>query len=201
MTKGTSSYDGLAVGLYGEHELIQVTSATDFFTLTGASTTGAGTLLTIQNSDETPAVNGLRVYDYGRTRIIRTDDVSHGSAFKNALDVKYDLNYAAGASQVYAATFILDVSGGSASGGRMAVLQLQSYGNTSSTGETNVASWMLFTDLGGDTQEMGVFVHVQGIAADDGGCFVTISDPACSRGLVIYIENVRYYIQVASAST
>lgn len=201
MPSGTSTYDGLAVGLYGEHELTQVTSSNDFFTLTGASTTGTGTLLTIQSSDGTPAVNGLRVYDYGRTRIIRTDAVNHGSTFNNALDVKYDIDYAMGAQQVYAASFILDISGGSNSGGRISVLQLQSYGNSSCTGETAVASWMLFTDLGGDTAEMGVFAHIQGVAADDGGCFVTISDPACSRGLVLYVDNVRYYIQVASAST
>lgn len=200
MTTGTGTYDGLAVPLSGESEITQVTAATDLLTLTGVS--GAtGTLLTIQDSGKAPATNGLRVYDYGRTRIIRTDAAAHGGTFNNALDVKYTVSYAMGAQQVYAGTFILDVSAGSNSGGRTAVLQLQCYGNTSCTGETAASSWLLLTDLSSDDAEMGVFAHIQGIAADDGGCFVTLSDPACSKGLVLYIDNVRYYIQVSSAST
>ncbi len=194
MPKGTSSYDGLAVSLYGEHELKQVTSATDFFTLTGASTTGTGTLLTIQNSDETPAVNGLRVYDYGRTRIIRTDDVSHGGTYNNALDVKVDLNYAAGAQQYYAGTFILDTAGGSTSGGRGAVITLQWYGD-SAVGNGMAYSFIHFADLG--STEVGSIFTILGNTT----MFETISDPACSRGLIIYVDNEKFWIQVASAST
>ncbi|KKK95906.1 hypothetical protein LCGC14_2668090, partial [marine sediment metagenome] len=38
-------------------------------------------------------------------------------------------------------------------------------------------------------------------AIDGGGCVETISDPTTTRGIVIYIEANKYWIQVCSAST
>jgi hypothetical protein len=200
MARGTSSYNGLAVGLYGEHQLTQVDSAIDCFTITGASTAGVGTLLTIENSAGTPAVNGVRVYDYGRTRIIRTDDSAHGSAFKNALDVKYDVNVATGASQIYAASIILDIAGGSQAGGRQAVLQLQHYGNSGS--HSGISScWLLLTDLSAaETSEMGCFVHFQGQTIAAGNMLRPISNPDSGFGLVMYWDNTMYFIMVADNS-
>ena len=138
MTTGTSSWNGLGMGVFGEYELTQINSAVDCLTITGASTTGTGALFVIQNSDANAAVNGLRVYDYGRTRIIRTDDVNHGGTFKNALDVKFDHNTTADASsQLYAASFILDISGGTTPGGKVSFIQLQSYGGEQMAGGTS----------------------------------------------------------------
>jgi len=197
MATGTSSWNGLGMGLYGEYELTQVDAANDLLTLTGVAS-AAGTLLTIQSSAKAPDVNGLRVYDYGRTRIIRTDASSTGGAFKNALDVKYDVDYAMGAVQVYAASIILDMSGGSAGSGRQAVLQLQYYGNAGPTAEAT--SWLYFNDLSGDTAENPTFLHLGGTVADDGGCFVTFSAATSTHALRIYVENVVYYIMVADSS-
>lgn len=199
MTTGSNTYRGLAVPLQGQSEIKQLDSSIDLFTLTGASTTGDGVLFTIQNSAGTPAVNGLRIYDYGRTRIIRTDASAHGGAFKNALDVKYDVDYAMGAVQAYAATFILDMSGGSAASGRQAVLNLQYTGNDNPTAEAT--SWMYFNDLSGDSAENPSFLHIGGIAADDGGCFVTCTAAEADHALRIYIENVVYYIMLSNATT
>jgi hypothetical protein len=188
------------MGLSGEYELTQIDSTIDCFTITGASTTGTGTLFTIQNSGAAPATNGLRVYDYGRTRIIRTDDVAHGGAFKNALDVKYDVNVATGASQIYAATIILDTAGGSQAGGRQAVLQLQNYGDTNCHAG-NQASWLLCTDLGaGETVELVTFVHFQGHTIAEGNLLQGISDPTITHGLVMYWDNTKMFIAVCDAS-
>ncbi|KKN62886.1 hypothetical protein LCGC14_0507390 [marine sediment metagenome] len=196
MATGTSTYDGLGMGLQGEYELTQQVSATDCFTITGAATDGAGTLLTIQNSAKAPAVNGFRIFDYGRTRLIRTDDAAHGGAFKNALDVKYDLNVAAGASQIYAATFILDTAGGTWSGGRFSVIQLQSYGD-SGVSAGNAASWIHLNDLG--TTEVKTFLHVLGSTIDT-GIMESITDASTTHGLVMYWQNTKYYILVSSSS-
>lgn len=200
MTTGTNSFEGRAVPLRGESEIKGITAATDLFTLTGAASQ-TGTLFTVQASTADPAVYGLRVYPYGRTRIIRTDAVSSGGAFKNALDVKYDVDYAMGAVQAYAATLILDTSGGSAASGRTAVLNLQYSGDITGAASPAATSYIYINDLSSDDAEMPAFVHFGGITADDGGCFDTISDPATSRGLVVYVNNEKFWIQCSSAST
>ena len=52
MATGSSTYDGLAMGLFGEWELTQQIAATDFLTLTGASSQ-AGDFLVLRNSSGT----------------------------------------------------------------------------------------------------------------------------------------------------
>lgn len=201
MATGTSTFMGLGMGLQGEYELTQQVDATDCFTITGASTSGAGTLFTIQSSDKAPGTNGLRVWDYGRTRIFRTDATSHGGAYKNALDVKYDIDYAMGAVQAYAATFILDIADGSVGSGRSAVLALQSYGNT--TTHVGVeSSWFYLNDLGAtETTEMGSFINFGGQTISSTNMLQGLSSPSASHGLVIYWENTKYWILVSSVST
>jgi hypothetical protein len=201
MARGTSTYDGVGMGLFGEYQLTQQDSTVDCFTITGASTAGTGILFVIENSAGTPAVNGMRVYDYGRTRIIRTDDSAHGSGFKNALDVKYDVNVATGASQIYAASIILDIAGGSQAGGRQAVLQLQHYGDTNSH-IGNQSCWLLLTDLSAaETSEMATFIHVQGQTIAAGNMLEGISDPTITHGLVMYWDNTKMWLAVCDAST
>jgi len=201
MTTGTSSWKGLGMGLQGEHEITQLDSSIDMLTLSGASTSGTGLLFVIQNSAKTPAVNGLRVYDYGRTRIIRTDDATHGSTYNNALDVKYDINYAMGGQQVYAATFILDIADGSAAGGRQSVIQLQSYGNSTSHSGM-ISSWIVCTDLSAaETSETGTFVHFQGQTIGSGNMMEGLSSPGVTHGLVMYWDNTKYWIMVTNVST
>jgi len=200
MTTGTSTWNGLGMGLFGEYELTQIQSAVDCLTITGASTTGTGTLFTVQNSDAAPATNGFRIYDYGRTRLIRTDAVAHGGAYKNALDVKYDLDYAAGAVQVYAATFILDVSGGSATSGRQAVVAMQSYGNAQMHSGPE-SSWFYLNDVASaETSEVGSFINFGGGTIAAANMLRPISNPDSTHGLVMYWDNTLYFIMVSDGS-
>jgi len=193
---------GLGMGLVGEYELTQIQSAVDCLTITGVSTSGAGILLTTQNSDKTPAVNGFRVYDYGRTRIIRTDDATHGSAYKNALDVKYDLNYdyTGDGAQVYCATFIHDLRGGGWGGGRSAVIQLQHFGTTASA-NGNINSWFMLSDgPATETCEMGCFVHFASQTIASGNMMEGLNAPAVTHGLVIYWNATKYWLMVTDTS-
>jgi hypothetical protein len=200
MPTGSIAWKGLGVPLWGESEITGITSSIDLLTLTTASTaeTGSAASFVIQTSAKTPAVNGFRFFPYGRTRIIRTDDQAYGGGYKDVLNVKYDLDYAAGAVQVYAATFILDTADGGVFGGRAAVIALQSYGYADySTGAAY--SWIYLTDQG--TTELASFLNVGGSTIGANGMMTDLGDPSASHGLVMYWENTRYWIMVASAST
>ena len=52
MAEGTSTYEGLAVPLFGESEITQITAANDIFTITGSSSM-SGDFIVCQNSDGT----------------------------------------------------------------------------------------------------------------------------------------------------
>lgn len=52
MTVGTSSWDGLGMGLNGEYEMTQVVAATDFLTMSGA-TSMSGDFIVLRDVDDT----------------------------------------------------------------------------------------------------------------------------------------------------
>ena len=204
MTTGTSSYEGLAVGLFGEHEITQVTGGTDMLTLTSADTTSTAALLVIQDSDAAPATQGFRFYPYGRFRIIRNDDEAIGGGYKNCIDAKLVLSYDCGAvaHSVFVASFILDTSSGSAgqTGGREAVIAMQYYGSAT-IGQSPGASWFYITDMGSYYMPY-LFNFGGGTAIDATDCFIeSVGDPASTVGLKIYIGAATYWILCSSAST
>lgn len=191
MTTGTGTYMGLAVPLNGESEITQTTAATDLLTLTGVAS-ATGNLLTIQTSSKAPATDGLRYLAYGRLRLIRTD-AAEQHTFINTLDVKMDLNYAAGAAQIFAATLILDTVGGSSSGGREAVLQLQYYGGTH---VTNGMAYSFIDFYDAATTDVGSLFTIRGST----NLFVTATNTTPDHGLIIYVDNVKYFIMLCDAS-
>lgn len=191
MAEGTSSYRGLAVPLNGQSEIKQINVSYDLLTLTGAAS-NTSNLLVIQNSAGTEM---LRFLPYGRLRIIRTD-TEQQHTYINTLDVKMDLDYAAGAAQCYAGTFILDTAGGTTDGGREAVLHLQYYGGTQVTNGM-AYSFINFSDQG-DTDVGALFVVLG--QTPDSGMFQTVSNPNSTHGFVIYVNNVKYWLLCADSS-
>ena len=87
----------------------------------------------------------------------------------------------------------------SVGGGRVAPINLIVHHN-SSYGQVDAGtSYINFTAV--DALVPAFFTLTGETADGSGGCFNIISDPACSKGLVIYVANEKHYIMVASAST
>ncbi len=102
--------------------------------------------------------------------------------------------------QIYAAEFWLNGSSGAGvGGGRVAAINLIVNHDSSYSQVDAGTSYINFTAV--DALVPAFFTLTGETADGSGGCFVTISDPATSRGLVIYVANQKYYIQVSSAST
>jgi len=191
MTTGTSAWNGLGMGLFGEYQLTGIAAATDIFTITqAASQTGMPFVI-----EDSAGTEMLRYLAYGRLRLIRTDTAEQHT-YINTLDVKMDLDYAAGAAQCYAGTFILDTAGGTTSGGREAVLHLQYYGGTQVTNGM-AYSYINFTDAG--ATDVGALFVVLG-QTPDSGMFQTVSNPNTTHGFVIYVNNVKYWLLCADSS-
>lgn len=101
--------------------------------------------------------------------------------------------------QIYAAEFWLQgASGASVGGGRVAPINLI-VNHDSSYGQVDAGtSYINFTAV---DAKVPAFFTITGETVDaSGGCFETISDPATSKGLVIYVANAKYWIQCSSAS-
>ena len=194
MAEGDSTFEGLAVPLYGESEIQQQDVDYDVLTLTGAAD-NTSNLFVCQDSDGTES---FRIYPYGRTRIIRTDAESRHT-YINALDVVMEIDYAAGASQCYAGGFKLDTSGGSSSGGRESVLHLQYSGNAVCKAAPASNAFINLTDLNA-TYEMDNFVSFLGVTPDSGGCFETNTCATATHGINIRVNNVKYWIMCADVS-
>ena len=102
--------------------------------------------------------------------------------------------------QIYCAEFWLNGSSGAGvGGGRVAAINLIVNHDSSYSQVDAGTSYINFTAV--DALVPAFFTLTGETADGSGGCFVTISDPATSRGLVIYVANQKYYIQVSSNST
>jgi hypothetical protein len=187
MAEGSSAYNGLAVGLYGEHEITQVDASLDMLTLTSVSGNTADFLI-CQNSEGTEL---LQYRHDGRLRLNRTCDHSDGS---NTLDVYMTQSGAhSGAQQGYAATFKLDESTYGAGSGRNAVLCL--WYDSAGGGSNAAHSFIHFDGLGTTTNTL---FTING-QTTDASLFVTTNQSA-TRGLRIFVNNVEYYILLGATS-
>ena len=187
MTEGTSSYEGLAVGLFGEHEITQLDITKDILTLT-STTSNTSDFLVCQDVDGTePFV----IEDDGRTRINRRGN------FSEAINgYYYCIEPVLSAAQEFGGRFMLDEEETSTSGGRRAVLSLRF--NAYVAGTSAAKSFLTFEDQG----ELGtsLFALLCG-APDGGGCAEIISNPNSTIGIVIYVNNVKMWLLCSSAST
>lgn len=177
MPEGTSTFKGLAVPLQGESEISQLTAATDILTLTGASGM-SGDYLICQDSSGTEVV---QIRSTGRTRILIS---ATGS---NALDVKFTLTEQ-NASQCYGATIYFESGGFASAGGRHAVLNLW-YAYDGGGGAAH--SFINFAAPGASAKVPCLFTILD--SETDDGLFVS-TDQSATRGLVIYVDNVKYNI-------
>ncbi len=186
MAEGTTTYDGLAVPLYGEAEIQAQSTTLDVLTLTGASGS-TGDFLICQDSSGTELV---QIQDDGRVRITRR------GTFSEAINAWYYCTVDTGAVQEYAGAFLLDEEATDTTGGRRAVLNLRFNANTA--GNNAAKSFINFNDEG----EVGtsLFTVLAG-ASDGGGCYETLSDPAITKGFVIYANNEKLWLLCSSAST
>ena len=187
MPEGNSSWNGLGMGLFGEYEITQQNIAKDILTITGANGI-TGDYLVIQTYDGTEM---LQYRQDGRLRLTRSADHTDGS---NTIDC-YMIQTGAhpGAQQGYAATFKLDESTYGAGSGRNAVLCL--WYDCGNVGSDRAHSFINFDSLGTTTN---VLFTILG-QTTDASLFVT-TDQTASRGLVIYVNNVKYYILLGATS-
>ena len=185
MAEGTTTYDGLAVPLSGESEIKQVDITKDILTLT-SYTSNTSDFLVLQDVDNSEI---FRIEDDGRIWMTVTKEAGDGLAL-------YRMLSSTNTGQKYAATFLLDEQTYHVSSGRSATLNVRF--NGSQAGNHAGRSFINFTDEG----ELGtaLFTILAG-APDGGGCAEIISNPNSTIGLVIYVNNVKMWLLVSSAST
>ncbi len=183
MPEGTSSYNGLAMGLFGEHEITQIAVASDILTLTGASGM-SGDFFVCQSSAGTEF---FQIRSDGRTRLNRT---ATGS---NTLDVYYTQSES-NASQCYGQTIYFESGGFASAGGRHAVLNLW-YAYDGGGGAAH--SYINFAAPGASSDPISLFTILN--AAVDSSLFIQSNETA-THGLMIWIDNVQYTIKLAPAT-
>ncbi len=186
MAEGVMSYDGLAVPLFGESEIQAQSTTADILTLTGASG-GTGDMIVCQTSDGTEV---FQVQDDGRVRISRR------GTFSEAINAYYYCTVDTGAVQEYAARFLLDEESTNTSGGRRAVIDLRF---DQATAGNSAAKSFINVDQDG---ELGVALFTLLVGAvDGGGCFETNTTTDATHGIVIYSNNVKYWILCSDVTT
>jgi hypothetical protein len=187
MAEGVMSYEGLAVPLFGECEIKQQDITKDILTLTSYESNTAGDFIVCQDSDGTEL---FQVQDDGRVRITRT------GVFSEALNAWYYCNadITAGTQQ-YGAAFLFDELEFSMSGGRNAVLNLRY--NSYVSGNHADRSFINFNDEG--EKGTALFTILSG-AVDGGGCMETNTCDTATHGIVIYSNNVKYWIMCSDIS-
>jgi hypothetical protein len=186
MSEGSSAYNGLAVGLHGEHEITQVDGTLDMLTLTG-SASATGDFFICQDSSGTEL---FQIQEDGRTRINCTADG------QNALDVYYTLT-ASNANQCYGQTIYFESGGFSSNGGRHAVLNLWYANDTNGVNSSNAHSYINFAAPGAAYEPYALMTILN--ATTDASLFVTTNQSA-SRGLRVWVNNVQYYILLGATS-
>jgi hypothetical protein len=183
MATGSLTYKGLAVPLWGESEITQITAATDILTITGASGI-SGDFFICRLTDGTEVV---QIQDNGRTRILLSSDG------QNALDVKYTLT-ASNANQCYGATIWFESGGFASAGGRHAVLNLfYAYDG----GGGNAHSFINFAAPGASSEPPTLFTILDVTAGN--GLFIASNETA-THGLRIFVAGVEYFIKLSPAT-
>ena len=209
MTTGTSSWQGLGMGLSGEYELTQIVAATDFLTLTGASSM-SGDYLVCRNSAGTELmyVNNVGTM-YIRNSVDATaylgvdarGEINDGATGTWFAGCGFRItNSASVGGQVYAGNFHW-IGGSSANhtGGRGAVINLIADIKTGYGGSAwNTMAWINFADLNTNVPTLFSFPSN---AADDGGCLqASDGDVAVTHLLSINVGNTQYWICVSDSS-
>jgi len=204
------TYDGLAPCLYGESNFIQATAASDFITLTGASSQ-SGDFLVCEDSSGTEKVwinaDGC-IYSRGSTVTATAYNGFDGRGAVAATatgtwfcEVGARLTTAlvsTSGAQQYALMGRL-IATGTNSGGRDAVLELSySWGNSQTAGACG------FIDFNTEDTLVPTFFTIHNVTADaSGGMFVTNTATA-THGLKCYIQAsggqpVLYYLMLTSS--
>lgn len=183
MTTGTSTWNGLGMGLFGEYQLTQQALATDILTITAASGITGDFFIC-----ETSAGSELfQIQADGRTRINRT---ASGS---NSLDVYFTLT-ASNTSQCYGQTIYFESGGFASAGGRHAVLNLW-YAYDGGGGAAH--SYINFAAPGASSHPLTLFTILNATA--ESSLFIA-SDETATHGLRIYVDNVEYFIKLSPAT-
>lgn len=216
MATGSSSYDGLGMGIFGEYQLTQQTIANDMYTLTSAAS-NTSDYLVLEDSDGTEQlwVNYLGAI-YIRNEI--TDTAGTGAYM--GIDARTTINdgiagtwYAGcgfrltnnqtsdvSTAQFYAGNFhYVGGAAGSHQSGRMAVINLI---NNMSTGydspEFDNTAFINISDAG--NIEIPSLLTMPDTGASSGGCFTARSSITGTHGISIAMAGTQYYIMVASTS-
>ncbi len=217
MTTGTSSYKGLAPSLQGENQFRQITAATDFLTMTGA-TSMSGDFLVMEDVDGTE----LLWVDYTGAIYVRSSSWT-GTAKYTGLDARGTVG-ATVTSTFYAClggrltTSAVTTSGvqeyaiwgqmvhtGSNTGGRTSVLGLY-MDITTITGGGGACSWIYFASPGASKPVPYLFSLV-GVTADEtNGCFVSATNSVIDHAIKIAVQApgsspVDYYIGLYDATS
>jgi len=187
MTEGISTYNGIALPLCGESEIKQQSIAYDILTLT-STTSNTSDFFVIQDVNGTEL---FRIEDDASIFQSITTDAGTGCNIRT-----YRVLSADSTAQSYAAQFLLDEATNSVlvGGGRHATLYLRFMNNSSASSPTAKA-FIHFDDNVTAAETLFTF----GNAVTDAGYFVT-TDQSASRGLVCYVNNVKYHILLGAAS-
>ena len=187
MTEGVRTYEGLAVPLFGESEIKQQDITKDILTLTSYAS-NTSDFLVCQDSSGTEV---FRIEDNGR--IWKSTSAAAG----DAMAIYHTMTATpTGGQQNYAATFLLDEATFAPGNGRNATLNVRF--DAGASGNHAGQSFINFTDEG--EKGTALFTLLAG-APDGGGCAEIISNPNSTIGLVIYVNNVKMWLLVSSAST
>ena len=208
MTRGTTTYEGLAMGLVGEFTMTQTTAATDFLTLQGVSgMTGDFMVLLDSSSSELMWINNVGTY-YVRNEVTATAYTgidTRSEIMDGATGTWYSgmghriTNSAQIGAQVYAGNLHwIGSATGNHTGGRGAVLNLicdieTGYGG--SAGNT-----MAFINMDDQNDLVPSLFSFPATTAGDGGCFTARGSITGTHGLSINVGNTQYYIVVAATS-
>jgi len=200
MATGSSTYEGLGMGLYGEYQLTAETAANDILTITGASGQ-TGDMLVLETSAGTEL---MFVEITGQTRLNITStgaadnglDVrmsGAGSTFQAAGNFQLDLTSAVTGGQQYALRAHFDGScATSIGGGREACLALYANMNSSAGGSSH--SIIAVDDAGSDVQAFISFINI----GTSGGCIVSNACGNSTHGLRCYVDSTAYYIMMTT---
>ena len=186
MTAGDSTFEGLAVPLYGESEIEQQDTDYDILTLTSA-TGNTADFFVLRDVDHSEI---LRIEDNGR--IWQSISAAAGD---NMAIYHTCTETPTGGGQNYAATFLLDEATYEAGNGRFACLNLR-YNHSGVGAAASARSFINFADDSTDCTTLFT------IARDDvdGGGFVETTTSTATHGLVIYIGLNKYWILCTDSS-
>ena len=187
MTEGVMSYEGLAVPLFGESEIKQSDITKDILTLTSKAS-NTSDFLVCQDSSGTEV---FRIEDNGRIWKSTSADAGDAMAIYHTMTATPTAG-----EQNYAATFLLDEATFTAGNGRNATLNLR-YNHSGTGGQP---AGRTFINFGDDSTDVETIFSIARSDIDGGNFVETLTDPAATLGLVIYVGSAKYWIMCSSAS-